>query len=147
MSVTCQLCGSRLGEDTRVVSVRLNGAGVLAVEERSLSGAADDHALIHLCTEHGEAVRVLEALGPDADALEEHVRGRLYQELDVLAFAFEMEASDAVERGDDAKAERAQRTRLGIRLAQRLVGGVPAPEVDERLDRWRETYRAQFPSA
>lgn len=145
MTVTCQLCGSRLGEDTRIVSVRLNGAGALAIEERPLS-SVEERPLVCLCTAHGEAVRALESLGPDAGALEEHVRGRLYQELDVLAFAFEMEASQAVERGDDAGAARAQRTRLGVRLAQRLVGGVPAPEVDERLERWRETYEAKFPS-
>ncbi|HEX6939319.1 MAG TPA: hypothetical protein VF158_07895 [Longimicrobiales bacterium] len=82
---------------------------------------------------------------PDPGAAEREIRGRLYQELDLLAFALEMEAAEAVERGDDDEAARAQRTRLGVRLAQRLVGAVPAPEVDRRLERWRAVYQAKFP--
>lgn len=81
----------------------------------------------------------------DTEQIEREARGRLYQELDVLAFALEMEAAEALEKGDEAAAGRAQQTRLGIRLAQRLVGGIPAPEVDRRLDRWRSTYLAKFP--
>ncbi len=81
----------------------------------------------------------------DAAALEREVRGRLYQELDLLAFALEMEAAEQVSEGRDEDAGRTQQTRLGIRLAQRLVGGVPAPEVDRRLDRWRAQYLAKFP--
>ena len=82
---------------------------------------------------------------PDAAALERELRGRLYQELDLLAYAFEMEAAQQVAAGEDDEAGRTQQTRLGIRLAQRLVGGVPAPEVDRRLDQWRAEYRAKFP--
>ncbi len=82
---------------------------------------------------------------PDAAALEREIRGRLYQELDLLAYAFEMEAAQQVAAGEDDDAARTQQTRLGIRLAQRLVGGVPAPEVDRRLDQWRAQYRAKFP--
>jgi len=82
---------------------------------------------------------------PEA-ALEERLRGRLYQELDLLAFALEMEAAEALERGREEEAARAQQTRLGIRLAQRLVGAVSAPEVDRRLDRWRSVYLKKFPS-
>ncbi len=82
---------------------------------------------------------------PDRAAIERELCGRFFQELDLLAFALEMEASAALARGDDAAAARAQRTRLGVRLAQRLVGGVPAPEVDRRLDRWRAAYLAKFP--
>ncbi len=81
----------------------------------------------------------------DAAALERAVRGRLYQELDLLAFALEMEAAEQVSEGRDDDAARTQQERLGIRLAQRLVGGVPAPEVDRRLDHWREQYQAKFP--
>ncbi len=81
----------------------------------------------------------------DAAALEREIRGRLYQELDLLAYALEMEAAQAVVAGCDDDAARTQQTRLGIRLAQRLVGGVPAPEVDRRLDRGRTQYRAKFP--
>ncbi|MFW6079422.1 MAG: hypothetical protein ACODAE_07375 [Gemmatimonadota bacterium] len=146
VSVTCQLCGSRLGEDARVVSVRVNGPGALAIEERRSSAVDEDGSLLHLCTDHPAAIRLLRGLGRESAAeLEARIRGRLYQELDLLAFALEMEASTAVERGDDGDVERAQRTRLGVRLAQRLVGGVPAPEVDERLARWRESYEARFP--
>ncbi len=82
---------------------------------------------------------------PDAVALEREIRGRLYQELDLLAYAFEMEAAQEVVAGRDDDAARTQQTRLGIRLAQRLVGGAPAPEVDRRLERWRQQYRAKFP--
>ncbi len=83
---------------------------------------------------------------PDVAALERDVRGRLFQELDLLAFALEMEAAQEVSEGRDEDAARTQQTRLGIRLAQRLVGGVPAPEVDRRLDLWRTIYQAKFPS-
>ncbi len=81
----------------------------------------------------------------DADTLEREIRGRLYQELDLLAYALEMEAAQQVTEGRDEDAARTQQTRLGIRLAQRLVGGVPAPEVDRRLEHWRAEYRAKFP--
>jgi len=81
----------------------------------------------------------------DPAAIERELRGRLYQELDLLAFAFEMEAAEAIERGADEEAARTQQTRLGIRLAQRLVGAVPAPEVDRRLERWRAAYLKKFP--
>lgn len=83
---------------------------------------------------------------PDATAVERDVRGRLYQELDLLAYALEMEAAREVEEGRDDDAGRTQQTRLGIRLAQRLVGGVPAPEVDRRLDAWRTEYLSRFPT-
>lgn len=79
-------------------------------------------------------------------AVEAALRGRLFQELDLLAYAMEMEASEALVRGDEAEAGRAQQTRLGIRLAQRLVGAVPAPEIELRLQRWRERYLAKFPA-
>ncbi len=82
---------------------------------------------------------------PNAAALERDIRGRLFQEHDLLAFALEMEAAEQVSEGRDEAAARTQQTRLGIRLAQRLVGGVPAPEVDRRLDHWRTRYRAKFP--
>ncbi len=81
----------------------------------------------------------------DVAALEREIRGRLYQELDLLAYALEMEAAREVEDGRDEDAARTQQTRLGIRLAQRLVGGVPAPEVDRRLDTWRAEYVSKFP--
>lgn len=82
---------------------------------------------------------------PDSMVVE-RLRGQLYQELDLLAYAFEMEAAEALEHGRDDDAARAQQVRLGIRLAQRLVGAISAPEVDRRLDRWRSIYQAKFPS-
>jgi hypothetical protein len=81
----------------------------------------------------------------DAAMLEREIRGRLYQELDLLAYALEMEAAEQIEQARDDDAARTQQTRLGIRLAQRLVGGVPAPEVDRRLDQCRAQYQAKFP--
>lgn len=85
------------------------------------------------------------APAPEPGDRERQLRGCLYQELDLLAYALEMEAAEALERGEEAEAARTQQTRLGIRLAQRLVGAVPSPEVDRRLDRWRSMYQAKFP--
>jgi len=93
-----------------------------------------------------EVVPVEPAVALDLHDIEGRMRGRLFQELDLLAYALEMEAAESIERGDDAAADRAQQTRLGIRLAQRLVGAVSSPEVDRRLDRWRTSYRAKFPA-
>ena len=76
---------------------------------------------------------------------EHELRGQLYQELDLLSYALEMEAAEALQQGDEDLARTHQLTRLGIRLAQRLVGGVSAPEVDRRLDRRRAEYLAKFP--
>jgi hypothetical protein len=81
-------------------------------------------------------------VSPQAEA---SVRGRLYQELDLLAFALEMECAQALESGCEDEARRAQQTRLGIRLAQRLVGNVSAPEVSGRLQRWRAHYESRLP--
>ena len=78
--------------------------------------------------------------------IEQRLRGRLYQELDLLAFALEMEAATAIAEERDDDAARTEQTRLGVRLAQRLVGRVSAPEVDRRLERWRAAYLAKFPA-
>jgi hypothetical protein len=77
--------------------------------------------------------------------LREELRGQLYEALDVLAFALEMECGVEAAGGNADAAARTQQTRLGVRLAQRLVSGVPAPEVDRRMARWRDEYRARFP--
>lgn len=77
---------------------------------------------------------------PDASAL----RGRIFTDLDRLAFALEMEAAHELEAGDDARAVRTQSLRLGVRLAQRLVAGVPAGEVDGRIERWEADYEARL---
>lgn len=72
----------------------------------------------------------------DPDAL----RGEIFGNLDRLAFALEMEAAEAVEAGREREAERRHAVRLGVRLAQRLVSGVWADEVDLRLQRWAAEY-------
>lgn len=68
------------------------------------------------------------------------LRGDIFTRLDRLAFALEMEAAERIAAGRDAEAERTQSTRLGVRLAQRLVSGVWADEVDLRLNRWAAEY-------
>lgn len=68
------------------------------------------------------------------------VRGRIFTDLDRLAFALEMEASEHLERGRAQEYLRTQERRLGVRLAQRLVSGVPADEVNGRMERWESSY-------
>jgi hypothetical protein len=68
------------------------------------------------------------------------LRGALFAELDRLAFALEMEAAEHLEEGREEEYLRAQERRLGVRLAQRLVSGVPADEVQRRIWRWAGAY-------
>lgn len=68
------------------------------------------------------------------------LRGRIFTDLDRLAFAIEMEAAEHLEHGRAAEYVRAQERRLGVRLAQRLVSGVPADEVNGRIERWQGGY-------
>lgn len=77
---------------------------------------------------------------PDAQAL----RGALFTDLDRLAFAIEMEAAAMIEDGREADAIRHQNVRLGIRLAQRLVSGVWAEEVNARIGQWNGEYEARL---
>jgi hypothetical protein len=81
-----------------------------------------------------EATAVTDA-SPDMD-----LRGRIFTDLDRLAFALEMEASEHLERGRAGEYLRTQERRLGVRLAQRLVAGVPADEVNGRMERWESGY-------
>jgi hypothetical protein len=80
---------------------------------------------------------------PEAAAL----RGSLFTDLDRLAFALEMEAAELLARGSEGQAARVQEQRLGVRLAQRLVAGVWAGEVDGRLRRWQAEYDARLAPA
>ncbi|HEU0055232.1 MAG TPA: hypothetical protein VFQ39_18725 [Longimicrobium sp.] len=80
---------------------------------------------------------------PDAAAL----RGCIFSDLDRLAFALEMEAAGLLEGGDEEAAARMQELRLGVRLAQRLVAGVWADEVDGRIRRWGAEYEARLAPA
>jgi hypothetical protein len=77
---------------------------------------------------------------PEAAAL----RGGIFTDLDRLAFALEMEAAELLELGREAQAGRVQEQRLGVRLAQRLVAGVWADEVNLRLQRWADEYDARL---
>lgn len=71
---------------------------------------------------------------------ETDLRGRVFTDLDRLAFALEMEAAEHLDHGREGDYLRAQERRLGVRLAQRLVSGVPADEVDRRIWKWSEQY-------
>ncbi len=81
---------------------------------------------------------------PDEPADAAALRGRIFTDLDRLAFALEMEAAGQLEAGDDARAGRTQALRLGVRLAQRLVAGVHAGEVDGRIARWVDHYESRL---
>lgn len=77
---------------------------------------------------------------PDAARL----RGLIFTDLDRLAFALEMEIAEMLKDGRPAEAEIQQNVRLGVRLAQRLVTGVWADEVNLRLQRWSEAYESRL---
>ena len=72
------------------------------------------------------------------------LRGNLFTDLDRLAFALEMEAAGLVEanRLDDARQR--QSLRLGVRLAQRLVTGIWADEVNLRMQSWDGEYDSRL---
>ena len=72
------------------------------------------------------------------------LRGDIFTDLDRLAFALEMEAAALVEAGDEIGAAARHAERLGVRLAQRLVSGVWAVEVNGRFDPWRQAYEARL---
>ncbi|HEX8904749.1 MAG TPA: hypothetical protein VF771_07910 [Longimicrobiaceae bacterium] len=85
---------------------------------------------------------------PPVEAAEAaELRGRIFTDLDRLAFALEMEAAGLLELGREAEAGRVQEQRLGVRLAQRLVAAVWADEVDGRLRRWAAEYEARLAPA
>ncbi len=73
---------------------------------------------------------------PEARAL----RSNIFSDLDRLAFALEMEAASLVDQGRHETAKQRQCQRLGVRLAQRLVSGVWADEVNLRLQQWATDY-------
>lgn len=72
------------------------------------------------------------------------LRGSIFTDLDRLAFALEMEAAELVQAGRWEEAERRTSERLGVRLAQRLVTGVWADEVDLRVGAWSEAYHQRL---
>ncbi len=77
---------------------------------------------------------------PDEAPEAASLRGRIFTDLDRLAFAVEMEAADHLRDGREEEAARTHAVRLGVRLAQRLVSGVWADEVNRRLERWSAEY-------
>lgn len=143
---SCDLCGCALGAGAKAARLSFGPSGTTPTLMELAPQAGHDGALAYFCAEHVTAIRVLQSLIPNPSDLETALRGHLYQELDLLAFALEMECAEALDAGREAEAERAQRTRLGVRLAQRLVGNVPAPEISERLQRWRGEYLRKFPN-
>lgn len=72
------------------------------------------------------------------------LRGALFTDLDRLAFALEMEAARLIEGGSVEEAKQRQCLRLGVRLAQRLVAGVWADEVDLRVLEWSHEYQSRL---
>lgn len=84
---------------------------------------------------------------PDEAPEAASLRGRIFTDLDRLAFALEMEAAGLLDQGRGDEARRVQEQRLGVRLAQRLVAGVWADEVDSRLHRWAAEYDARLAPA
>jgi hypothetical protein len=80
-------------------------------------------------------------VGPEA---QDDLRGTLFTELDRLAFALEMEAAEHLRHGRNDEYARAQERRLGVRLAQRLVSGVPADEVQHRIWKWGDAYEQRL---
>jgi hypothetical protein len=81
---------------------------------------------------------------PDEQVESRTLRGNIFTDLDRLAFALEMEAAELVRAGRLADAERRTSERLGVRLAQRLVTGVWADEVDLRVRTWSEAYNQRL---
>ncbi|MDB4948175.1 MAG: hypothetical protein JWM27_824 [Gemmatimonadetes bacterium] len=79
---------------------------------------------------------------PEAAAL----RGRIFTDLDRLAFALEREAAELLDGGREPESAARQERRLGVRLAQRLVAGVWADEVNGRMQRWSADYESRFPT-
>lgn len=87
---------------------------------------------------------MLSAPPPDESPEARALRGSIFTDLDRLAFALEMEAAELVRDGRLEEAERCNCQRLGVRLAQRLVTGVWADEVNLRSQRWAEAYHARL---
>lgn len=77
---------------------------------------------------------------PEAASL----RGRIFTDLDRLAFALELEVAEMVEEGREREADTRQQMRLGVRLAQRLVTGVWADEVNGRLQECADRYESRL---
>lgn len=87
---------------------------------------------------------MLSAPTPEEEAERKTLRGSIFTDLDRLAFALEMEAAELVRDGRFAEAEQRTSERLGVRLAQRLVTGVWADEVNLRVGAWSDAYHQRL---
>jgi hypothetical protein len=81
---------------------------------------------------------------PDEAPEAARLRGLLFTDLDRLAFALEMEVAQLIAEGDAERARSRESMRLGVRLAQRLVAGVWAEEVNPRARAWAMEYEARL---
>lgn len=90
---------------------------------------------------------MLSSLPPEESPEAARLRGDIFTDLDRLAFALETEASELVEEDRVSEAEIRQHIRLGVRLAQRLVAGVWADEVNGRIVRVAADYEARLGGA
>jgi hypothetical protein len=81
---------------------------------------------------------------PDESPEAALLRGNLFQDLDRLAFAVEMEAAALLRDGQEEEARAKQQVRLGVRLAQRLVAGVWADEVNLRVRECSGDYESRL---
>ena len=86
------------------------------------------------------AVPLLSSPPPEEAPEASQLRGDLFTDLDRLAFALEMEAATLLAEAREEDARRRQDMRLGVRLAQRLVAGIYAEEVDQRIARYAAHY-------
>lgn len=84
---------------------------------------------------------------PDEAPEARELRGRIFTDLDRLAFALEMEAAELIAEGREDAARCRQELRLGVRLAQRLVAGIWADEVNSRIARYAEAYESRLEPA
>jgi hypothetical protein len=81
---------------------------------------------------------------PDEPREAQQLRGDIFNDLDRLAFALEMESAELISDGLEDEARCRQELRLGVRLAQRLVAGVWADEVHRRIARYSAAYEARL---
>ena len=115
---------------------------------RSSKARGVDVARTDVCFELNPRSRPMLSTPPPVEAPEAaELRGKIFTDLDRLAFALEMEVAQLLEEGREDEAGRRQEQRLGVRLAQRLVAGVWADEVNSRLQRWAGEYEARLAPA
>jgi hypothetical protein len=95
-------------------------------------------------TRNPKLARMLSSPTPHEAPEAATLRGQIFTDLDRLAFALEMEAARLLDEGREEEARRSQEQRLGVRLAQRLVTGVWADEVNLRLQEWGAEYDARL---